>query len=180
MSRSVFVIFAIAAACQSASAAPAVVSPAKQEIVRHVLQLWHVENIGLSMLEKPAANAMAQARVTLQGRAPADRQDDAMRDITIEVKKFLDDATPVVKTSMQTLIPVTLAPLLAERFTEEELRQLVEILESPVKRKFESMAPEMQKILGEKIASDTRVVIDPKIKELTQRVGIRLRAAVTP
>ena len=42
----------------------------------------------------------------------------------------------------------TVAPLLAERFSEDELRQIIAILESPVKRKFEDMIPEMQKTLG--------------------------------
>lgn len=169
-----------AAGIAGAQATPATISPAKQELIQHVLQLWHVEAIGQSMLQTPVAEAVAQARVMLQGRAPAERRDAALHDITEDAKKFLDDAAPVVKASTQKLVPLTLVPLLAERFTEDELRQIIAMLESPVKHKFESAIPEMQKALGEKIASDTGAVIDPKLKELTQRIGMRLRTAVTP
>jgi hypothetical protein len=49
-----------------------------------------------------------------------------------------------------------------------------------VKKKFEAMLPEMQKTLGEGVAADTRAVIDPKLQGLKEKIGLRLRAAVTP
>jgi hypothetical protein len=49
-----------------------------------------------------------------------------------------------------------------------------------VKAKFEAMVPELQKKLGESVAADTRAVIDPKLQELQQRIGTRLRTAVMP
>jgi uncharacterized protein len=155
-------------------------SPAKQQLVQHVLQLLHAEGMGLTMLQTPVADALAQANVVLQGRVPVERRDAAMRDISEDAKKFLEQTTPVVKASTQKFIPLTLTPLLMERFTEDELRQLVAMLESPVKEKFEKMVPEMKKVLGEKVASDTRAVIDPKIKDLTERIGVRLRTAAAP
>lgn len=162
------------------AAAPAAASPAKQELVQRVLQLWHMENIGQSMLQVPVSDAVQQARAVLQGRAAADKRDAAMSEIAGEAKKFMDDSSPVVRASAQKLIPTTIAPLLAERFSEDELRQMVAILESPVKRKFETMLPEMQKTLGEGVAADTRAVIDPQLQDLKQRIGLRLRSAITP
>lgn len=160
-------------------AAPPAVVPAKQELVQKVLQLWHIDAIGQAMLQQPVADAMQQARSLLQGRVPQERQDAAMRDIAADAKRFLDDATPLLHDSTQKLIPTTVAPLLAERFTEDELRQIVAILESPVKSKFEALVPEMHKALGEKLASDTRSAIDPKLNELRERISQRLRSAVT-
>jgi hypothetical protein len=92
----------------------------------------------------------------------------------------MDEATPTVRGSAQKLIPVKVAPLLAERFSEDELRQMVAILESPVRQKFEALLPELQKSLGEGVASDTGPVINPKLQDLKQRIGMRLRSAVTP
>src|SRR6202007_1690503 len=40
--------------------------------------------------------------------------------------------------------------------------------------------PELQKKLGEGVAADTRAVMDPKLQDLQQRIGMRLRRAVTP
>ncbi|MEC5163108.1 uncharacterized protein ACFDR9_004240 [Janthinobacterium sp. CG_23.3] len=174
----------LAALCGAAAAAPApapaAVPAAKQELVRQVLQLWHIDTIGQSMLQVPVGDAVQQARAMLQGRAAPDKRDAAMSEVVGEAKKFMDEAAPVVRASAQKLIPSTVAPLLAERFSEDELRQMVAILESPVKRKFEAMLPEMQKLLGEGVAADTRGAIDPKLQGLKERIGLRLRAAVTP
>lgn len=174
-------ILALALACAGAHAAPAAaVSPAKQALVDKVLTLWNIDSIGQSMLQVPVTDAVQQARAMLQGRASVERRDAAMTDIVNEAKAFMAEATPIARSSADKLIPAKIAPLLAERYTEEELRQLIAILESPVKKKFEAMVPEMQKTLGESIAADTRPVIDPKLQGLKEKIGLRLRAAVTP
>ncbi|MDC8757340.1 DUF2059 domain-containing protein [Janthinobacterium fluminis] len=172
----------LAALCGAALAAPApaAVAPAKQQLVQQVLQLWQIDTIGQAMLQAPVGDAVQQARAMLQGRAAPERRDAALADVLGEAKKFMDEATPTVRASAQKLIPGTVAPLLAERFSEDELRQMVAILESPVKRKFEAMLPEMQKLLGERVAADTRADIDPKLQGLKERIGLRLRAAVAP
>jgi uncharacterized protein len=164
------------AICSGAEAAGA----AKQELVNRVLKLWHVESIGESMLQQPVGNAVQQARVMLQGRAAPEKREAAMKEIAEDARKFMDDNRAVTRASAEKLIPSTIAPLLAERFTEEELKQIIVILESPVKAKFEAMVPELQKKLGEGVAADTRSVIDPKLQDLQQRIGMRLRSAVTP
>jgi hypothetical protein len=152
----------------------------KQELVNKVLKLWHVESIGESMLQQPVGNAVQQARVMLQGRAAPEKRDAALNEIAEDARKFMDENKSVTRASAEKLIPTTIAPLLAERFTEEELKQIIAILESPVKAKFEAMVPELQKKLGESVAADTRTVIDPKLQDLQQRIGMRLRSAVTP
>jgi hypothetical protein len=164
------------ALCGSAQAAGAT----KQELVAKVLKLWHMEDIGESMLQQPVGNAMQQARVMLQGRAVPEKRDAAMKEIVEDAGKFMNENKGITRASAERLIPTTVAPILAERFTEEELKQIIMILESPVKAKFEAMVPELQKKLGESVAADTRPVIDPKLQDLQQRIGMRLRSAVTP
>jgi len=172
-------LLALASACAGAYAA-APVPPAKQALVDKVLKLWNPDNIGQQMLQAPVADAVQQARAMLQGRAAPEKRDAAMNDIIGEAKQFMAEATPLTKASADKLIPATIAPLLAERYTEDELKQLIAILESPVKKKFEAMLPEMQKTLGEGVATDTRAVIDPKLQGLKEKIGLRLRTAVTP
>jgi hypothetical protein len=170
----------IAALVMGSAAQATPVPPAKQELVNKVLQLWHIESIGDTMLQTPVADAVQQARVMLQGRAVPEKRDAAMTEIVGEARKFMDENKPVTRASAEKLIPTTIAPLLAERFSEDELKQIIVILESPVKKKFEGMLPELQKKLGEGVAADTRTVIDPKLQDLQQRIGMRLRSAVTP
>lgn len=167
---------AFSAGVQAADA----VTPAKQALVERVLALWQIDGIGQSMLQAPVGDAVQQARAMLQGRAAPEKREAAMTEIVGEARRFMDETTPLTRASAAKMIPTTIAPLLAERFTEDELRQMVAILESPVKKKFEAMVPELQKKLGESVAADTRAVIDPKLKDLQERIGLRLRAAVTP
>jgi len=76
--------------------------------------------------------------------------------------------------------PTTVAPILAQKFTEDELRQIIAILESPVKAKFEATVPELQKALGEKLAAESAKTINPKLETLKQEIGTRMRTAITP
>lgn len=171
----------LALCCAGAGHAAAPATPASHaELVARVLQLWNIDSIGQSMLQVPVSDAIQQARAMLQGRAAPERRDAAMTDIVGEARKFMEEATPIARASADKLIPTTIAPMLAERFTDEELRQMIAILESPVKKKFETMLPEMQRRLGESVAADTRAVIDPKLQGLKERIGLRLRTAVTP
>jgi uncharacterized protein len=156
------------------------VPAAKQELVNRVLQLWHPETIGESMLQAPVGDAVQQARAVLQGRVSPEKRDAALKEIVSDARQFMDENKPLAQASAQKLVGTTVAPLLAERFSEEELRQIITILESPVKKKFEAMVPELQKKLGEGVAADTRAVMDPKLQELQQRIGMRLRSAVSP
>ena len=179
MIRSTLAIALIAIA-GAANAAGSAITPAKQELVQRVLQLWQLDSIGQSMLSEPVTEAVSQARSMLQGRATVEKRDAAMREIAADAKKFIEDTSPMVRTSAQKLSPTTVAPMLAEKFTEDELRQIIAILESPVKKKFETLVPDMQKALGEKLAADTRPAIDPKLEDLRQRIGMRLRTAIMP
>jgi hypothetical protein len=166
---------ATAAAAAAPAAAAGAIPPSKQALIDKVLTLWHMDNVGLSMLQAPVSDAVAQARAVLQGRATDSKRDAAMTDIVNEARKFMDETSPTVRSSAQKLIPSKVAPLLAD-----ELKQMIAILESPVKQKFEALLPELQKSLGEAVATDSGPVINPKLQDLKQRIGMRLRAAVTP
>ena len=164
----------------SAANKTAVISPEQEKLIQRLLQLWHVENIGVVMLQQPVAESLRQSRSLLQGRVSTERQEATMKEINQDAKKFIEEAAPLVIASAQKLIPSTVEPILAEKFTEEELRQIIAILESKVKAKFEALAPEIEKTLGEKIANDTGPTINPKLTELTQQIGQRMRTAVAP
>jgi hypothetical protein len=169
-----------ATAAAAASAQTAVVSPEKQALVQRVLAKMPMENVGLAMLQTPAAEAVRQARAVLQGRATPEKQEAALKDITAEANKFLEEEAPLVRASTRQVVDTTIAPMLAQRFTADELKQLAAILESPVKAKFEAMAPEIQKTLGESVARANQAQINPKLTELQNKIGLRLRAAVAP
>ena len=170
-----------AAGTAFAQQAPSATSPDKDKLVQHALQLWHVEETAIVMVQRPAVDAMQQARIALQGRVSAQKQEATLKDIATDVQKYVDEATPIVRDNATQLKAQVIAPLLAQNFSEDELRQLIAILESPVKKKFEQLVPQMERAYGEKIAERSRAQIDPKLQAMTHSVGLKLRAAsMTP
>jgi hypothetical protein len=177
-------VLALSLAC----ALPCLVSPAwaqsaesKAKLVDKLLTLWHPEEVAIVMVQRPASNALQQARIALQGRVSPQKQEATLKDIATDVQKYIDEATPIARDGGKKAVSTVVAPMLMQQFTEDELKQMIAILESPVKKKFEQLMPQMEKALGEKVSADNAALIDPKLKTMTQAVGMKLRTAtVTP
>ena len=151
---------------------------AKSELVARILELQRpgIETLARVLTEQPAMQLMQQAGPALQ-RVPADKREATARAIEADVRKYVEDATPIVRERALKLAPTTIGVLLGERFSEDELRQIVALLESPANRKYMSMAPDMQRSIGEKLVAETRGAVEPKARELEQAVRKHLAAA---
>lgn len=152
----------------------------KDQLIQRLLQLWHVESVGITMLRGPIDESLRKAEAVLQGRVAPERREGALKDITADTQKFYDETVPMVRETSKKLVQSTVVPILAEKFTEAELRQIIAMLEAPVKAKFEAATPEIQKALGKKIATEMAGTITPKMEELQKKIGERLKTAVTP
>lgn len=151
-------------------------TPAKKELVAKVLHLQQpaIELVARAMAEQPAQILMQRAGPILQQRIPPDKRQAVAQDIQADVKKYVDETVPIVRDRAVALAPSTIGVLLDERFTEDELKQLIAIIESPVNRKFQQLGGEMQKSLTEKLVAETKPLIEPKVRALDRAVGTRL------
>ena len=154
-------------------------SAAKKELVAKVLQLPAIENVARQLVERPAVILMQRAGSLMQTRTPPDKREAIGRDIQADVKKYVDEVVPLARERAVRLAPTSIGVLLDERFTEDELRQLIGILESPVNRKFQQMGGEMEKSLQEKLVAEIKGLIEPKIKSLELAVAGRLGIPAT-
>ena len=109
---------------------------------------------------------MSGAANVLPTRVPKEKQDAVAKEIQADIQKYLDEAVPLVQTRAVRLAPTTIGTLLEEKFTEDELRQLLGWLESPVNKKYQQMAPELQDTLVKKLVADARPAIDTQLKAL--------------
>jgi len=159
-----------------ASGAQAESTASKKELVSKVLLLQQpgIEMAGQALVERPAGQMMQQAGLALQARVAADKREAIWKEIQADVKKYLDEAGPLVRERAVKVAPATVGTLLDEKFSEEELKQLIAILESPVNRKFSQMSGEMQKVLSEKLVLEMQGTIDPKVKALELAINKRL------
>ena len=164
-----------------AAASAPVSSAAKKELVAKLLQLLQPAVAGMAqqLAQQPAAQLQQAAGAALQ-RLPAERREALARDIDADLRKYVEEAVPIARDKAVKLAPTTLGPLLEERFTEDELRQIAGILESPANRKFQQQFPDMQRALGEKLVAESGPEIEVKLRALNQSVTQRLQAAVPP
>jgi uncharacterized protein len=170
---------AVAGLAQAQNAAPAAPaassSAAKKELVAKLLKLQQpgVEAMARQLAEQPARQLLQQADAALQ-RIPAERREALARDIEADARKYIDEATPIVRDRAVRLAPITIGPILEERFTEDELKQIIAILESPVNRRFQQAGPDMQKAIGERLVAESRAEVEVKVRALDQSVSKRL------
>ncbi len=163
-----------------AAPAPLPTSPAKKQLVAKIISLQTpgIEALARQMVEQPAAQLLQQAGPALQQRVPAEQREAVGREIQADVRKFVDEAAPVARERAVKLAPSTIGTVLEERMTEDELKQVIAILESPANKKFQSLAGDMQRSLAEKLVAETRPLIQPKLQALEQSVAKRL--GITP
>jgi len=170
---------ALAVAIASGAAAQAQVStassPAKKELVQKilVLQQSEIEQVARNIVERPAAQMMQEAGLAMQRQVPPDKREAMGKAIEAEVKKYVDEAYPLVRERAVRLAPSTLGAALEEKFSEDELKQLLAWVESPVNKKFQQLGPArnafVQKVLSESIAA-----VDPKVGALDARIRVIL------
>lgn len=153
----------------------AVSSPAKKELIQKlmVLQQPGVENMARNLVEQPAVAMMQAAGRALQGVA-ADKREATGKAVEADIKKYVDEAVPVVRERAIKLAPSTIGVAMEEKFTEDELKQLVAWLESPINKKYAQFGPEIQNSFTQKLVAEARPTIEPKIQALETKVRATL------
>jgi uncharacterized protein len=167
------------AATPPAAPAPAASSPAKKELVQRILKLQQggVERLATAMTEEPAILLAERASQVIAAQVPKEKQEALAKEVQAELQKYLKDTVPQVRKSAQQLAPTTIGPLLESKFTEDELRQVAGILESPAYAKYQGLSTELQQALQVKLVSDTRSTVEPRVQALEKAIGDKLKAA---
>lgn len=182
LKKSILIIALSLATATAAQAQSAPSSPAKKDLVARILKLQQpsIEGMARSLVEQPAVELLGNAGNALPNRVAKDKQDAVAKEIQADVQKYLDDTVPMVQARAVKLGPTSIGTLLEEKFTEDELKQVVAMLESPVFAKFQRMGEDMQKVLVEKLVADTRSMVEPKVRSLEQTVAKRLGVTNAP
>ena len=157
----------------------AALAQSKKELVAKVVQLQQsaIENMARELAERPAMAMLQQADGVLNTRVPQEKRAAVAKEIQADVKKYADDAVPMLRDRAVKLGPSTIGALLEEKLTEAELKEVIAMLESPTVRKYQALAGEMEKVLAEKLVAETRTAMEAKISTLEQNVVKRLNAA---
>lgn len=150
-------------------------SAAKKELIAKLVAIQKpgAELLGQQTLQLPVQRLMQGALQALQ-QMPTEKREPAAKAIEAEVKKFIDDNTPMMKERAVKLSPSTIGPILEEKFSEDELRQLLAWLESPVSKKFNQISNELGKALQEKLLADAGPTLETRFNALQQSTAKHL------
>jgi uncharacterized protein len=151
----------------------------KKELAAKLVQLQQqgIENVGRAIAGRTSQQVLQIAGQALQ-RVPPDKREAVGREVQADVKKFHDEVEPLLRKRAIELAASTLSAQYEERFSEEELKQVVTWLESPTSRKFAQFDADQGNALADRVMADTRPTIEPKLKALEASIGKRL--GVTP
>jgi hypothetical protein len=182
MMKTIVLAAALALGVQAPVLAQSTSTPAKKELIAKVLQAQQpaFEIMARQMVEQPAMQLLQRAGQYIQARIPADKREGVARDVQAEARKYVDETYPFVRERALRLAPSTVGVVMDEQMSEDELRQILAIFESPAWRKFQGMGAEMQKALADKLVADVKDEVEPKVRSLDVALAKRLGVPTTP
>jgi len=170
-----------AASAPKASApatAPVAIDPEKQKLIDQILAVFHPENPIIIQAQHPAQDAMEKSSIVMQqNHLPKEKIEKTLKDIQVDAQKYIDSITPLVANSTHKNVGPAVAPILAQNFSVQELQDLLALLKSPVKAKFEKLVPDMETATLKRVQSDIGQQVDKQITELNKAAGAKLQAA---
>jgi hypothetical protein len=167
------ILLSIAAACTLAQAQS---TPAKKELVARILKAQQpgIEQLARDLAKQPANELLASAIEFVQTQVPPEKREAMGKGLQEDGDKYLNDAYPLVRERALKLAPTTVGALLEEKFTEDELKQVVGMLESPVYSKFQALGGDMQRSLVNKLVPELKPQMEPKLRVLDAAIAKRL------
>jgi len=157
----------LAAALTLALVVAPVHAQSKKELVNRILTLQQpsVEALARTLAERPALELAAEARQFI-GKVAEDKREAVVKAIDADLKKYADEAVPLVREKAISLSPTVLGAELETNFNEAELKQLINWFESPVIKRYNQLVPGVQQALTERLVNETRAQIEPKVRAL--------------
>ena len=119
---------------------------------------------------------LQEAGRVLQTQIPPEKREAIGKTIEADAKRYVDEALPLVRERALKVAPTTLGTALEEKFSEDELKQLIARFESPVNKKFQAASGEMQSAFMQKLVAEARPLLEPKLQTLEQKVRAALGA----
>lgn len=165
-----------AAALGLALAALPAWSQSKKELVAKIVELQkaEIQAVAGNLANQMIAPLVQDVQILIRQQPAGDKRDALARDIQADIQKFGEEAVPILRDRALKLAPTALGGPLEEKFSEDELKQLIATLESPVYGRWRQMSGELGQTLAQKVVTDARPALEPKVRALQQTVGKKL------
>jgi uncharacterized protein len=97
---------------------------------------------------------------------PAEKREATAKALDAEIRKFVEENVGYLREKALQALPGTSAAILEERFSEDELREILIWMESPVNRKFGTAIGDTQKRLAEKVVPEANPTLEARFRTL--------------
>lgn len=173
ISRKLGLALALALGTGTALAQP---SPAKKALIDKIVALQQqglAEGLTANIMQGPLSQLTQAGRMALQ-RVPAEKREATAKAMDGELKKFVEDTGPYLKDKISKAVPTTASALLDERFSEDELKQVLAWAESPVSQKLGAANVELQKAVAQKVMAEVGPTLEGRFKTLNANIAKQL------
>jgi uncharacterized protein len=146
----------------------------KSALARQIVKLQ--QGPELDRLVQQLSTAAVQPEAVRWGQnvaanVPKEQQQKIVADIDVELRKFAADAQKIIQEKLKVVAEDVLVPAYTERFTEEELQQLVAFFGSPAVRKYQEVAPQIANQLVQKVVEASKPGIVERAKTFNAAAG---------
>ncbi len=161
-----------------AGASMAAMAQDKATLIKQFIEIQRpgIESLARGLIEQSSAPIAQAGSQYLQTQVPEAKRESAAKAADAELKKYFDESYPLVRDKAVQIAPGALTPILEQNFTEDELKQLLAWINSPLSKKYQELNPKMQTALTEKLVTETRATIEPKMRALDTNVAKALGA----
>lgn len=176
------------AMAQTASSATPELAPAKvasggdrkRELAMQVIELQQgpeMERL-INDLARSAVGPSLQAGAAQLQRLPKERQAAATEQLNAAARKLGTQAEAEIRNKMKAAVAQSLLPAYTERFSEDELTQLIAFFSSPTIKKYQSVSPELGQALVKRLVELTQPTIKRQVQtfdaEAAKALGLQL------
>jgi hypothetical protein len=124
-----------------ASSSMAAMAQDKATLIKQFIDIQRpgIESLARGLVEQSSAPIAQAGSQYLQTQVPEAKRESAAKAADAELKKYFDDAYPIVRDKAVQLAPGALTPLLEQNFSEDELKQLLAWINSPLSKKYQEL-----------------------------------------
>ena len=150
----------------AAPATPAASANAKLELAAKLVALQRgpdMERMVFQLTSSAVQPVIAKWAPELESM-PKAKIEKAREQLNAELKTLGDTTRKLIDTQMAKSADSALLPAYLERFSEEEMKQLLAMFESPIYKKYQSLAPELGNLWVKDVVDNTRSAVEDSAK----------------
>ncbi len=117
------------------------------------------------LAESSSQDVVQSWGVKMRANVPDTQLEKAAESLNVELKKYNDDVSKIIKNKVNKASADSLIPVYMERFSLDELKQLVAFFESSAVKKYQAAAPTLGNVFVNQLIMETRADVAARARQ---------------